>query len=153
MNLENYGIIFYINEIIYHMIYSAYIQILLASSLGNIWRTEWRICILMLTLCTLTSVCIFSILFSIHFLGANKENLFNNQELLQLVIIIMYSCDLKCVIQWWCSEEKLDAYHSWGIKGSISINSSVANSPMRISKSLPQEHSITVQHNANRSRV
>ena len=87
MNLENYGIIFYINEIIYHMIYSACIQILLASSLGNVWRTEWRICILMLTLCTLTSVCIFSILFSIHFLGADKENLFNNQELLQLVII------------------------------------------------------------------
>ena len=87
MNLENYGIIFYINEIICHMIYSARIQILLASSLGNVRRTEWRICILMLTLCTLTSVCIFSILFSIHFLGANEENLFNNQELLQLVII------------------------------------------------------------------
>lgn len=36
MNLGNYGIIFYINEIIYHMIYSARIQILLASSLENI---------------------------------------------------------------------------------------------------------------------
>ena len=36
---------------------------------------------------TLTSVCIFSILFSIHFQQADKENLFNNQELLLLVII------------------------------------------------------------------
>lgn len=36
MNLGNYGIIFYINEIIYRTIYSARIQILLASSLGNV---------------------------------------------------------------------------------------------------------------------
>ena len=35
-----------------------------------------------ITLYTLTSVCIFSILFSIHFLRADKENLFNDQELL-----------------------------------------------------------------------
>ena len=39
-----------------------------------------------LTPYTLTSVCIFSILFSVHFLGADKENLVpNSQELLQLV--------------------------------------------------------------------
>ena len=35
-----------------------------------------------LTLYTLTSVCSFSFLFPIHFLGAGKENLFNNQKLL-----------------------------------------------------------------------
>ena len=43
-----------------------------------------------LTLYTLTSVCTFSILFSVHFLMclcAGKENLFNNQEVLQLTII------------------------------------------------------------------
>ena len=34
-----------------------------------------------------SSVCIFSILFSIHSLGLGKENLLNNQELLLLVII------------------------------------------------------------------
>ena len=34
-----------------------------------------------LTLYTLTSVCSFSFLFPIHFLGAGKENLFNNQKL------------------------------------------------------------------------
>ena len=38
------------------------------------------------TLWTLTSVCIFSIQFSIHFLGVNKEN-FKIQDLLQLLII------------------------------------------------------------------
>ena len=36
---------------------------------------------------TLTSVCIFSILFSIHSKEADKENLFNNQELHQFVIM------------------------------------------------------------------
>ena len=41
----------------------------------------------LLALNTLKSVCIFSILFSIHFQKADKENLFNNQELLLLVII------------------------------------------------------------------
>ena len=43
----------------------------------------------MLTHYTKTSVGIFSILFSKHFdvWGADKENLFNNQEFLQLVII------------------------------------------------------------------
>ena len=41
----------------------------------------------LLALKTLTSVCIFSILFSIHFQQADKENLFNNQKLLLLVII------------------------------------------------------------------
>ena len=99
----------------------------------------------MLTLCTLTSVCTFSILFSIHFLGADKENLFNNQELLQLVIIFCILVTLMCdsgVIQ----RGEIRCLSSWGVKGSISINSSVANSPMRISKSFPQEHSITVQH-------
>ena len=40
-----------------------------------------------LTLYTLTSVCIFSILSSMHFLCAGKENLFNNQGVLQLIII------------------------------------------------------------------
>ena len=41
-----------------------------------------------LTLYTLTSVCIFSILFSIHFSeGTEKENLFKNQEPPLLVII------------------------------------------------------------------
>ena len=41
----------------------------------------------LLALNTLKSECIFSILFSIHFQKADKENLFNNQELLLLVII------------------------------------------------------------------
>ena len=40
-----------------------------------------------LILYTLTSVCKFSILPSLHFPRADKENLFHNQELLQLVII------------------------------------------------------------------
>ena len=31
---------------------------------------------------TLTSVCIFSLLFSMNFLSAGKENFFNNQEVL-----------------------------------------------------------------------
>ena len=33
------------------------------------------------------SICIFSILFSFHFVNADEENLFNNQELLKLVIV------------------------------------------------------------------
>ena len=41
---------------------------------------------LQLTLYTLTSVCTLSILFSNISLGADKENLSNNQELLKLVI-------------------------------------------------------------------
>ena len=40
-----------------------------------------------LTLYSLTSECIFSILFSIHLLSADKENLFINQEFFKLVII------------------------------------------------------------------
>ena len=39
------------------------------------------------TLYTPTSVYIFSVLFTIRFQGIERENLFNNQELLQLVII------------------------------------------------------------------
>ena len=39
------------------------------------------------TLYTLTSVSIFSSLFSIFHLEADKENLFNNQENVELVII------------------------------------------------------------------
>ena len=38
-------------------------------------KTNKRNCIKLLILYILTSVCIFSILFSIHFLGSNKENL------------------------------------------------------------------------------
>ena len=34
-----------------------------------------------LNLYTVTSVCIFSILLPGHFLGSDKENLFNNQEI------------------------------------------------------------------------
>ena len=45
----------------------------------------------LLTIYTLTSVCIFSILFSIHFHQADKENLFNNQELLLFVINSLFS--------------------------------------------------------------
>ena len=44
------------------------------------------VCVDALTLYTLTSVCIFSILFSYISLGADKENLFNNQELVWFVI-------------------------------------------------------------------
>ena len=40
-----------------------------------------------LTLYTLTSVCIFSILFSIQSLCPSKGNLFNNQEVFQFIII------------------------------------------------------------------
>ena len=36
---------------------------------------EKRTKVTIITLYTLTSLCIFSILFSIHFLGSNKENL------------------------------------------------------------------------------
>ena len=50
-----------------------------------------------LTLHILTSVCIFSILFSIDFLRClNKENLLNNQELLQLVITSFILMTLMC---------------------------------------------------------
>ena len=52
----------------------------------------------------LTSVCIFSILFSIIPWGADKENLFDNQELLLLVIISLE--------QGWYCKEKLVANHS-----------------------------------------
>ena len=44
------------------------------------------VCVDALTLYTLTSVCIFSILFSYISLGADKENLFHNQELVWFVI-------------------------------------------------------------------
>ena len=40
-----------------------------------------------LTLYNLTSVCIFSILFSIHFLMCWQGSLFNNHEILQFIII------------------------------------------------------------------
>ena len=48
--------------------------------------TKKRMCSDSLALYSLASVCIFSILLPRHFLGSDKENLFNNQELLQLVI-------------------------------------------------------------------
>ena len=41
----------------------------------------------LLILYTLTSICILSILFSMHFQNADKENVFNNPELLKWVII------------------------------------------------------------------
>ena len=47
------------------------------------------------TLYTLMLVCIFSILFSIHSYGTDKENLFNNQEL-QLVIIFLILVTSMC---------------------------------------------------------
>ena len=65
----------------------------------------------LLALNTLKSVCIFSILFSIHFQKADKENLFNNQELLLLVINSLFSW-LSCLIQGLYTKEKLDASHS-----------------------------------------
>ena len=49
-----------------------------------------------LTLYILTSVCIFSLLLPIHFKGAEKENLFNNQEVLLLVIIFFTLMILMC---------------------------------------------------------
>ena len=48
------------------------------------------------TLYTLMLVCIFSILFSIHSYGTDKENLFNNQELLQFVIIFLILVTSMC---------------------------------------------------------
>ena len=75
-----------------------------------------------LTLSTVTSVCIFSIMFSIHFLGSYKENLCNNQEFLQLAIISLifvfffyyyYSGGHKV-------KGKLDVGLSQGLKGLIS---------------------------------
>ena len=57
----------------------------------------------------LTSVCIFSVLFSIIPWGADKENLFDNQELLLLVIISLE--------QGWYCKEKLIANHSSGSRG------------------------------------
>ena len=45
---------------------------------------------------TLTLVCIFSILFIIHFLGADKENLLNNQEIFLLVTIFFIFVTLMC---------------------------------------------------------
>ena len=49
-----------------------------------------------LTFYTLTSVYKFSILFSTHFQSANKEKLFSNQQLLQLVIISFILTTLTC---------------------------------------------------------
>ena len=61
-------------------------QILQINIIRFVWQTERRITneiwgVKGLTLCTLTSLCIFSILFSIHYLGSKKENLENHQEL------------------------------------------------------------------------
>ena len=47
-----------------------------------------RMCSDSLALCTLTSVCIFSISLDIS-LGSDKENLFNNQELVIISFILM----------------------------------------------------------------
>ena len=52
--------------------------------------------IINLTFYTLTSVYKFSILFSTHFQSANKEKLFSNQQLLQLVIISFVLMTLTC---------------------------------------------------------
>ena len=52
--------------------------------------------IINLTFYTLTSVYKFSILFSTHFQSANKEKLFSNQQLLQLVIISFILMTLTC---------------------------------------------------------
>ena len=49
-----------------------------------------------LTIYTQISVCIISLLSSKHFLFSDKENLFNNQELLQLVIIFFILMTLMC---------------------------------------------------------
>ena len=60
---------------------------------------------------TLTSVCIFSLLFYLHFLLNFKENLSTNQELLELaiisLIIITLMFDPGVILL-----EKLNAYHS-----------------------------------------
>ena len=47
-----------------------------------LFSSEQSNIILFLTVYTLASVCIFSILLSMHFFGADKENLFINQKLL-----------------------------------------------------------------------
>ena len=75
----------------------------------------------LLTLYTLTSVCIFSLQLSKHFLWCWKENLLNNQELLQLVIIsfilITLMFDSQVILWWeiWCWSQmrvkKLNVYH------------------------------------------
>ena len=75
----------------------------------------------LLTLYTLTSVWIFSLQLSKHFLWCWKENLLNNQELLQLVIISFILITLMFdsqVILWgeiWCWSQmrvkKLNVYH------------------------------------------
>ena len=46
---------------------------------------------------------------------AGKENLFNNQEVLQLIIISFILMTLM-LIQGWFWKEKLDASHSQGLK-------------------------------------
>ena len=60
---------------------------------------------------TLTSVCIFSLLFYLHFLLNFKENLSTNQELLEFVIIspilVTLMFDPGVILL-----EKLNAYHS-----------------------------------------
>ena len=51
----------------------------------------------------------------VHFLGADKENLFINQELLKLLIIAFILLTFMCDSEWYC-EEKLDVCHSQWIK-------------------------------------
>ena len=68
------------------------------------------------TLYTLTSVCIFSILFTHLSKEAGKENLFNCQELLKLVIISSILTTSMFDSGGGYSKEKLDVGHPKGAK-------------------------------------
>ena len=72
-----------------------------------------------LTLYTLTSVCIFSILFSIHLLwGWQGEFVWQTQAALVGYHFLLISLVIfKCVIQGWNCKEKLDTGYSFGSWG------------------------------------
>ena len=63
------------------------------------YTLKWYVIQYLLTLYTLTSLCIFSTLFSIHFLGSNKENLWNHQRALWVADHFLYSCDLNLLFR------------------------------------------------------
>ena len=70
-----------------------------------------------LTLNTTTSVCIFSIMFSIYFLRCwEGEFCLTIKSFLSWWSFLIFSW-LLSVIQGWSCKEKLDASHSWGLKG------------------------------------
>ena len=88
-----------------------------SSHKGELTITSWE-----LTLYTLTSLCIFSILFSIHFQRCwQGEFLYQSKAFLD-GDHFLYSCDLNVWFRGWYCKEKLDARHSSEVKGFIKQN-------------------------------